>query len=251
MDYKDALDQLREQLFTEPVKKEKPVSNGFIPQRAAPSALIKSDAPKRTVEWVRQIKQAAQEIRAKYKDAEPVYSEPIIPESKPTTTEEQAAPLIARRGDRPSSFAPDKPITPVNFKGDWENVAQAIKDIESSGGDYSARGPVVTSGQYKGESALGAYQIMPGNLPSWSKAALGREVSEEEFLSSPEIQDAIFLDRMKKAAAKYGTVDDAVSVWFSGVPVSRAGGTSDGYTTGPEYIRSFQRNYNMYSSSVR
>lgn len=36
--------------------------------------------------------------------------------------------------------------------------------------------------------ALGFAQVMPANLPGWTKAAVGRSVSREEFLSSPAIQ---------------------------------------------------------------
>jgi LysM repeat protein len=87
-------------------------------------------------------------------------------------------------------------------------LANAIKQVESSG-NYQARGPVVTSGQYKGERALGAYQIMPGNLPSWSKEALGRVVSEQEFLSSPKIQDQIAQSRFSKLLETYSPQDAA------------------------------------------
>lgn len=134
---------------------------------------------------------------------------------------------------------------------DYYAVAKSIKDIESSGGDYSVRGPVVKKGQYKGQRAMGAYQVMPGNLPSWSKAAIGRVVSEEEFMSSPAIQDAIFIDQMKKSKAKYGTIEDAVSVWFSGQPVSKSKNASDGYMSAPAYLSKFQNGYNMYTNTAR
>ena len=134
---------------------------------------------------------------------------------------------------------------------DYYAVVKSIKDIESSGGDYSARGPRIKSGMYKGERAMGAYQVMPSNLPEWSKAAIGRVVSEEEFMSSPAIQDAIFIDQMKKSKAKYGTIEDAVSVWFSGQPVSKSKNASDGYMSAPAYIAKFQNGYNMYSNTAR
>lgn len=132
-----------------------------------------------------------------------------------------------------------------------EAMIKAIKDIESSGGDYSARGPVIKEGDYKGQRAMGAYQVMPGNLAEWSKEALGKSVTEEQFMASPEIQDAIFLHRMGKAKEKYGTLEDAVSVWFSGQPLATAGNASDSYLTTPEYVSKFQNNYNMYSNNAR
>jgi hypothetical protein len=90
---------------------------------------------------------------------------------------------------------------------------------------------------------MGAYQVMPGNLPQWSKAALGRVVSEEEFMASKTIQDTIFLDQMVKYIDKYGTAEDAASVWFTGQPVSRSKGLSDGYKKAEDYVSDFSRDY--------
>lgn len=128
-----------------------------------------------------------------------------------------------------------------------DKIAQAIGQYES-GGNYQARGPVVTSGQYKGERALGKYQIMPGNLPSWSMAALGREVSEQEFLNSPEIQDSIAHYKMNEIYKKYGTVEDVASVWFSGQPVARAGNAKDVLGTSvPKYVKNIVSIHNRLS----
>lgn len=129
-------------------------------------------------------------------------------------------------------------------------AAQAIKDIESGGGNYTIRGPVVAKGRYAGERAMGAYQIMPGNLPQWSKEALGRQVSEEEFLASPKIQDEIFLDQFTKSYKKHGNFADAASIWFTGQPVAKSGGRDDGYTSSNTYISKFTSGYNRYLNAV-
>jgi hypothetical protein len=47
-----------------------------------------------------------------------------------------------------------------------------------SGGDYSA---VSSAG------AIGAYQIMPANIPSWSQAALGHPDTPSQFKASPQV----------------------------------------------------------------
>ena len=117
-----------------------------------------------------------------------------------------------------------------------------MKYVETSGGDYTKEGPVIKKGRYKNEKAMGAYQVMPSNLALWSKAALGREVTKEEFLKSPKIQDAIFKDQIKKSMAKHDSVDDAVSIWFTGRPVNeKSSKASDGSTTGAEYLTKFNR----------
>lgn len=262
MNYMEVLEKLRKEVFSEPVAKPKEKSNGFIPVRQSAPAEDSRDLASRSREWLQQVKQASEELRGQSDGGGATgnfatgFVKAVTKEKPPAKTlGENKAAFIKRRGDTPSMYAPDKPYNPnlrrVEFEGDWENVAQAVKDIESGGGDYSARGPEVKKGMYKGQRAMGAYQIMPGNLPSWSKAALGREVTEEEFMASPEIQDAIFIDQMKKAKEKHGTVDDAVSVWFSGRPLSKAVNASDGYLTVPEYVGKFQDRYNMYRSNVR
>jgi hypothetical protein len=125
------------------------------------------------------------------------------------------------------------------------NIAEAIA-IQESGGNYNARGPVVQSGMYKGERALGKYQIMPGNLPSWSMDALGYEVTPEEFMESPQLQDAIAHHRLNIEWQKYGNPEDVASVWFSGRPLSKAGNASDVTgTTVPRYVQNVIYNLNQ------
>jgi hypothetical protein len=46
---------------------------------------------------------------------------------------------------------------------------QAIKDIESSGGNYGLTGPVTRSG----DRAYGAYQVMGANVPEWTRKHYG------------------------------------------------------------------------------
>lgn len=263
MNYREALDNLRAQVFAEPEKVEKPKS-GFVAPRPATTPASTSLAVQKSVEWIRQIKAASEEVQMKNRkvhedtQAAVVEATPTSFQKKPPTVlddmpEANKEAYIKRRSNGPSGYTPDViAMGPhVAFDGDWENVAQAVKDIESGGGNYAARGPVVESGAYKGQRAMGAYQVMPGNLASWSKAALGREVSEDEFMNDPAIQDAIFIDRMKKAKEEHGTVEDAVSVWFSGRPVAKAGNASDGYMTAPAYVGKFQDRYNKYTSSAR
>lgn len=126
---------------------------------------------------------------------------------------------------------------PVDNRG-IESIMEDIARVES-GGKYDALGPTVEKGQYAGEQALGKYQIMPGNIPSWSKEALGYEVSPEEFLANPELQDSIAKYKMDQAYKKYGNAEDVASVWFTGRPKSQAGGKVADVTgtTNDEYIR--------------
>lgn len=65
---------------------------------------------------------------------------------------------------------------------------QIVKDqiaFRESKGDYQA----VNHGNSNGTIDLGKYQINEATLKSYAKKFLGRDVSEEEFLSSPELQE--------------------------------------------------------------
>lgn len=80
---------------------------------------------------------------------------------------------------------------------------------QESGGNYSS----INSGS----GALGKYQIMPSNLPSWSRQVLGYSVSVSQFMSSPSIQEAIANGILGGYFRSYGAAG-AASMWYSGQP---------------------------------
>ncbi len=122
-----------------------------------------------------------------------------------------------------------------------DEALRKIGQIESSG-NYKAIGPVVSSGTYAGQKALGKYQMMPGNIPGWSQEALGRVVTPSEFLNNPKIQDDIARFQFNKIYKKYGNWDDVASVWFTGRPKSQGGNSKDVLgTTGLQYVNNFNR----------
>jgi hypothetical protein len=103
----------------------------------------------------------------------------------------------------PQAAAPAPQAGPSNF-GD------AIAGIES-GGKYDALGPVTKTG----DRAYGKYQVMGANVPQWSKAHLGTEMTPQAFLASPEAQDAVFKGQFGQYAQKYGP-QGAARAWFAG-----------------------------------
>src|SRR6056297_2315169 len=95
---------------------------------------------------------------------------------------------------------------------DMQAYREAIASIESAGsGDYSAVGP---TNERLGR-ALGRYQIMEANIPQWSREALGYEVSPEDFLRNPQIQDAIFDNKFGSYVQRFGP-EGAAQAWFAG-----------------------------------
>ena len=101
-----------------------------------------------------------------------------------------------------------------------QTLREGIARVES-GGNYQALGPEI---QRKAgtDRAYGKYQVMGANIPSWTEQALGRRLSPMEFLRSPEAQEAVFEHQMANNLRKYGTLEDAASVWFSGRPLAQA-----------------------------
>lgn len=93
--------------------------------------------------------------------------------------------------------------------GDLAKLMNAIRSQESSN-NYRAIN--------RDSGALGGYQIMPFNLfggSEWDRKALGRDVSREEFLNSPAIQDAIAKWQLGNYLRKYGAAGAAVA-WYGG-----------------------------------
>lgn len=109
-------------------------------------------------------------------------------------------------------FGGAQPANAPAPRGDMEQYRNAIASIESAGsGDYQAVGPTNS----KLGRALGRYQIMEANIGPWSREALGREVTPDEFLANPELQDAIFDHKFGGYVEQYGP-EGAAQAWFAG-----------------------------------
>lgn len=123
---------------------------------------------------------------------------------------------------------------------DVKKITSAIGQFES-GGNYKVIGPKTSSG----DQAYGKYQVMGANIPSWTKEALGYSLTPQQFLNNQKAQDTVAEYKMGQYLAKYGTVEDVASMWFSGRPVAKAGNAKDVIgTTVPQYV---QRVKNIYS----
>ena len=96
---------------------------------------------------------------------------------------------------------------------------QRIRDAiigKESGGNYGSVNP--------DSGALGYAQVMPENLPTWSKRYVGRVVSKREFLRSPAIQKQVINGHMTKliqdlqSAGYKGDIliRRLAAIWYSG-----------------------------------
>jgi hypothetical protein len=105
-----------------------------------------------------------------------------------------------------------------------DQLLYGIRRTES-GGNYSVVNSI---------GAVGAYQVMKANIPGWTRAALGRSLTWQQFRDSPSAQDAVARFIVGGYYRKYGA-EGAAAMWFSGQPNpnSRA---SDGGNTVRQYV---------------
>lgn len=94
----------------------------------------------------------------------------------------------------------------------FSRFVRAIANQESGGNGYSRVNP--------DSGALGKYQIMPGNIPSWSRSALGHSITAKQFLRSPALQDRIATAMLRKYVQKYG-YSGAAAAWYGGPGVAQ------------------------------
>lgn len=94
-------------------------------------------------------------------------------------------------------------------KDTFENFLGAISQRES-GGNYKARN--------KDSGAMGKYQIMPGNISGpggWDKEILGYNISTQQFMNSPQLQEQIAQGMLQKYYNQWGPGGAAVA-WYAG-----------------------------------
>jgi hypothetical protein len=105
-----------------------------------------------------------------------------------------------------------------------DQLLYGVRQVES-GGNYSVVNSI---------GAVGAYQVMKANIPSWTKRALGYSMTWQQFRASRAAQDAVARSILGGYLKKYGAAG-AASMWFSGQPNpnSRA---SDGGNTVRQYV---------------
>jgi hypothetical protein len=94
--------------------------------------------------------------------------------------------------------------------------ATAISGIESAGqpnNGYGAVGPIANP---QGDRAYGKFQVMGANVGPWTQEVLGKAMTPQEFLQSPEAQNAVFEAKFGQYVTKYGSPQAASRAWFAG-----------------------------------
>jgi hypothetical protein len=114
-----------------------------------------------------------------------------------------------------------------------EQLRDAFGYVESTN-DYGELGPITESGN----RAYGRYQVMDFNIPSWTEQHLGQRMTPEQYLASPEAQDAVFMGQMgdyyaRSSGSPAERVRNAGSLWFTGRPFSAETAGFTDRITGP------------------
>jgi hypothetical protein len=99
---------------------------------------------------------------------------------------------------------------------------QVIGGMESSN-RYDAVGPD-TGG---GKKALGKYQVMDFNVGPWTQEALGRALTPEQFLASPQAQEAVADFKLGQYIKQFGSPEAAARAWFAGAGGMNNAGAKD------------------------
>lgn len=92
---------------------------------------------------------------------------------------------------------------------DFGSFMNAISSKES-GNNYGARNSLSGAG--------GKYQIMPGNIEGsggWDKEVLGYNISFNQFMASPQLQEKIAQAKLKQYYNSYGPAGAAIA-WYAG-----------------------------------
>ena len=105
-----------------------------------------------------------------------------------------------------------------------DELLNGVRKVES-GGNYHV---------VNGIGAVGAYQVMKANIPSWTKKALGYSMTWQQFRDSRSAQDAVARTILGGYYRKYGA-EGAASMWFSGQPNPNSS-SSDGGNTVRQYV---------------
>jgi len=144
------------------------------------------------------------------------------------------------------------PLSPLGFDPgkDIDRVLGALQLSETEGEEdpYTAEGEEITNpkSMYFGEKALGAYGVMPTNVPEFTKKYGGKELTVEEFKNNPKMQDKVAKQFFLQNFKKYGNLDDVVSLWFTGDLLDEAVNrdASDGFLDIKGYRARFSNFYN-------
>src|SRR5487761_468880 len=103
-------------------------------------------------------------------------------------------------------------MPPSSGSYNWTSVKGrfiAAERQQESSGDYQVVNP--------GSGALGAYQVLPSNLPQWLPESGQQDMSPDAYLACDPCQDAVAWTILGGYFDQYGAAG-AAAMWYSGQP---------------------------------
>lgn len=101
----------------------------------------------------------------------------------------------------------------------------------------------------KDNTAYGKYQVMGYNIPNWTQEAFGKAMTIQEFLNSPDKQEALMRFKAEQYYSEYGNWDDAASKYFSGHAATGNTRADKFGTSVPSYITKYRNNMGITSGA--
>jgi murein DD-endopeptidase MepM/ murein hydrolase activator NlpD len=161
---------------------------------------------------------------------------------------EQVSPKLS-----PSLAKPEAQVYSTTAKPEAKPTAKLDRLMRAISTQESGENHTVINSD---SGASGKWQVMPANIPSWSKAALGHEVSHTEFMASAEVQHKVVKHRLnlylnqqtKPGRSEEEIIRRVASAWYSGQP-QLWNNTRPQYSNGRRYpsIESYTRSvWNLY-----
>lgn len=77
---------------------------------------------------------------------------------------------------------------------------------------------------------------MDYNVPNWTKECIGERLTVQEFLQDEEAQFLTAACKLQQHYDRYGTIEDALAVYFSGRPAKGNHAKDVTGTSVPTYI---------------
>lgn len=225
MSYKQALLDLREELFKDPaLEAPKPKSNSLVPVRLDMESELKEPKLPAYADWLKAVNARAQEIKESSQKEQKSSGGFVAglaktinlkkEEKPPTAAETNKSSLIKRRGDLPSMYAP---------KDSKAGTFKDLIDIHEGGGDYdtlfqhSQREGGAFAGKKVSEMTLGEVKAFAGargegSYYAWSKANMPAhlEAAKKGLGSTPMGRYQFVGSTLNEVANEMGLPDDTV-----------------------------------------
>lgn len=133
----------------------------------------------------------------------------------------------AIKGSRSSYTQPEKQGA-EKPKNDFSILMDAFRHVESRGEKepYKTR---IYSGKPELRDALGAYQITEGELETYAPLYFGTKISPEQFIDSPELQDAYMQKKLDDFQSKGYSLEEMIRY--------HRGGQNAGDNSNPGYLK--------------